>query len=1218
MLNRSRFKRSHDFRLLIPFLLCAPAFATDPVNYVGRPVRVYEHGVEPAMQMPTGVAVAADASVLVADGVNHRILRFAPDGTLTGEIQQVDGQRLVDPLNMRFDTTGRLWIADTGNRRILVQTPDGDVERIIAIDPPSGGREFNPTDVVPVEDGRQAWIVDNNSHRLIRWEVDAAPAEFIRLGRQGAALGQFYHPFLAALDEAERLFIVDTLNGRLQLIDPEGRATRIIGSYGVEPGQFYRPKGVAVDGDGNIWVSDSITGVLQVFDPAGPFLGVLQDAGGQPMKFAAPVGIDFGPQGHLYVVELTADHIREIEITTTPRPRELPRPGRAAVVPGAGQSPACTICHVEWLPAFADGRETPIMSLPEHGPDNPVVSQDEMCLSCHDGAVDDSRRRVWREHGHQTGVVPPADMQVPAYLPLVDGRVACRTCHSAHAGDRQEQTLKEVFFVRAERGRGELCISCHGDKVLGPQAGAHPIGGMPWPVPEQLIAEGAEVGPNPRELTCYVCHMPHGSHEEHLLVMGTESSQLCLTCHTQLRPGLWRPDAQVEHPQNPPLQTDAQRQAIMAMGTQVGPGDTLICLSCHSVHDGVSDRYLLADTLRESQLCIRCHPQRAEMTNTAHDLRVSAPECRNRIGQTAEQSGPCGACHTFHRFARMPDPRPNDPSGMCTTCHAAESCATRVDVQAPGHPHIAEPDRLPDDVSLHVFPGPEGPAQTIACLTCHDPHQVETSGFLVKPQDQLCAECHTDQTTALAGAHEFAGMDIRNAAGQTPAEAGRCGFCHTMHEAKGPVLWGATEDPPGEPNALCTNCHRDGGLAGRLPQTLLRHPTGERATEAASMTQELPMFDLQGHHSADGTMACGTCHDPHGDSQTMPSLLRRGPTSDLCSECHTDYARLAGGLHDMMVHPAEWPETSQESADQCMACHRGHSNDPQWGLWAVMPAPEYAMSDGICLSCHEHVEWGGHGTAPAQPEPATQPAEEDIEHMVHGLPLVPTGPGKRSGAIGCKTCHDPHAPPDAEPHLLRAAATHDPGAMCLACHQELQYIGLSLHNREMMQQFAEQTDAKPERMLQCGPCHSVHTPDLATQPLPGRFAHLPQDVQRCVSCHRPGGGATPVRIVEHFGPLQNVTEPHTPGFMPLVNDQGQIGRSGRIACITCHPPHGRPPGPAFPAVDPKQITSEKLRAMMPMITEYSPPNLCSSCHGFDGLIRFLYWHRPERRAMERP
>lgn len=1198
--------------------LVAPAFATDPLTYTGATVRDYEHRAEPAMQMPTAVAVDGAANVWVADGVNHRLLRFSPDGAPAAEIRQAGDARLADPLSVKIDATGRAWIADTGNRRIVVRAADGSLERTISIEPQADGPRFDPTDVVPLADGRRAWVIDNDAHRLILWDAGTGQANWITLGRQGAALAQFHYPFLAAAGPEGRIFVVDTLNGRVQAITEAGRAAGGIGSYGVEPGQFYRPKGVAVDQQGRVWVSDSVTGVIQVFEAGGPFLGVLQDAAGAPLKFAAPMGLAFGPQGHLYVVELLAHRVRQVEITTTPRPRELPRPGRAAVVPGAGQSPACTICHVEWLPAFAHEGRTTIMSLPEHGPDDPVVSQNDMCLSCHDGSVADSRRQVWREHGHQTGMVPPAGMQVPDYLPLVGGQIACRTCHSAHAGGAQVpgQNLADVFFVRAERGTGELCKSCHGDKAMGPQAGAHPVGGMPWPVPEELIAEGAKVGPNPRELTCYVCHLPHGSHEEHLLVMGTDSSQLCLTCHSRLRPGLWRPDTQHEHPQNPPLQNDAQRQAIRDMGTHTGANDTLICLSCHRVHHGVSDRYLLADTLRDSQLCIRCHPERAEMANTPHDLRLSAPDCRNRIGQTPEQSGPCGACHTFHRYARMPDPRPNDPSGLCVTCHQSDSCAGRVDLQAHGHPYLVPPGRLPDDLPLHVFPEPDGPARTIACLTCHDPHRAGNPAFLVMPQEQLCAQCHTGHMT-MAGGHDFKGLDIRNADGRTPEQAGKCGFCHTMHESRGPLLWAATPEAPANADAMCTSCHRQGGLAARLPETHLRHPTGERTAVAAGMTQRLPLYDAQGHPAKDGQMACGTCHDPHADVRAAPALLRQAPqVSRLCTECHSGHATLAGGLHDVTLHPADWPEPSQQTGDLCMSCHRAHSNDLERGLWAVKPNPDYALSDGICLSCHAHVEWSGHGVRPASPgtatQPATQPAPSEI--LIHGLPLVPTAPGRRSGTIGCKTCHDPHGPSEGEPHLLRATATHDPGAMCLACHQELQYIGMSMHNRELMMQFAQRTDGHQGRMLQCGPCHSVHTPEqAATQPLPGRLADLPQDVQRCVACHRPEGGARAVNIVEHFGPLQNITEPGTPGFMPLVNDDGQIGRTGRIACITCHPPHGRPPGPAFPAVDPGKISTDQMRAMMPMITEYTPPNLCSSCHGFDGLVRYLYWHRPERR-----
>lgn len=1221
MRNHFFSTKSRIIRVLFFSAYAAPAFATDAVTYTGAVVRDYKHSQAPEMQMATDVAVSSDGTLAVADGVNNRILLFAPNDKPAVEVRKVGDAALSEPVGVHFDTADRLWIADTGNRRIVVRKADGTLERTIAFTPElsADGHPLNPTDVVPVANSEQAWIVDNDSHRLIRWEARVNPADYLTLGKQGAALGQFHYPFLAASDREGHLLVTDTLNGRLQAINGSGRPIGAIGSYGVEAGQLYRPKGVAVDEDDHIWVSDSITGVVQVFERTGAFLGVLRDQVDQPIKFVAPIGIAFGPDGHLFVSESLANRVREVSVSTKPRPRELPGPGRARVVPGAGQAQTCTICHVEWMPAFADNGQTAIMTLPEHGPDHPVVSQSEMCYSCHDGSVADSRRRVWLEHGHQTGVAPPADMKVPNMLPLIEGKIACRTCHSAHAGGQQNQSLADAVFVRVERGAGELCLSCHTNKGMGPATGAHPIGGMPWTVPDELIKEGAKAGPNPRELTCYVCHMPHGSREEHLLVMGTESSQLCLTCHARLRPGLWRPDSPREHPQNPPLQTEAQKQAIKDMGTTPGPGDTLICLSCHKIHHGVSDRYLLADTLKDSNLCIRCHPERAEMAGTSHDLRASAPECRNRIGQTPEQSGPCGACHTFHRFARMPDPQPNDPTGLCTTCHKSDSCASKVDLQAPGHPYTIKLEQIPADTSLHLFPQAEGTNKTIACLTCHNPHEAKGKFFLHMPQEQLCAQCHRGTMTSLSGGHELSGLDARNADGRTPDEAGKCGFCHTMHEAKGPMLWAATSQAPSKPDELCTSCHRENGLAAKLPETKLHHPTGPQTLEAAAkLNTDLPLFGEDGGKLENGQVACASCHDPHADNSVSAALLRNGPqASSLCTGCHKDAASLKGGLHDIHAEATAWPEPAQQNQDLCLSCHRAHSNDPARGLWAVPPKTDYAQSDGVCLSCHAHVEWSGHGTQPARPgtttQASTQPATAPAP-MVHGLPLVPTAPGRRSGTIGCKTCHDPHGAPGVQPHLLRAGAAHDPGAMCLACHQELQYIGLSLHNREMMQTFVQGTDGAKGRMLQCGPCHNVHAPGQETPRLPGKLGELPQDVQRCVSCHRTDGGATPVPVINHFGPIQNVVEPGQPGFMPLVNDQGEFGRAGRIGCITCHSPHGRPPGPAFPAVDPSRITKEQLQAMMPMVVPYSPPNLCSSCHGFDGLMRYLYWHNPERRG----
>jgi hypothetical protein len=67
-------------------------------------------------------------------------------------------------------------------------------------------------------------------------------------------------------------------------------------------------------------------------------------------------------------------------------------------------------------------------------------------------------------------------------------------------------------------------------------------------------------------------------------------------------------------------------------------------------------------------LCQRCHPGHYAQ-GTPHDLRQSAPQEQNRLGQTVAQGGPCSACHLSHRYAREIIPSPLDPDGYCITCH---------------------------------------------------------------------------------------------------------------------------------------------------------------------------------------------------------------------------------------------------------------------------------------------------------------------------------------------------------------------------------------------------------------------------------------------------------------------------------------------------------------------------------------------------------------------
>jgi sugar lactone lactonase YvrE len=74
---------------------------------------------------PIGLAVASDNSLFVTDASQHQVHHLAPTGELIeslGEPGAAPGQ-LRFPLALTLDDSGRLYVADSGNRRVQVFTP---------------------------------------------------------------------------------------------------------------------------------------------------------------------------------------------------------------------------------------------------------------------------------------------------------------------------------------------------------------------------------------------------------------------------------------------------------------------------------------------------------------------------------------------------------------------------------------------------------------------------------------------------------------------------------------------------------------------------------------------------------------------------------------------------------------------------------------------------------------------------------------------------------------------------------------------------------------------------------------------------------------------------------------------------------------------------------------------------------------------------------------
>lgn len=262
------------------------------------------------LALPSDVAVGGDGRIYVVDSGNHRIAVFERGGKRLftfGSHGSGPGQ-LRDPVGIGIDASGKVYVADKGNHRIQIFAANGTYARALAVK--AGGKNVAPVDVAVDAAGKTVYVTGNSNHKVMAFSPEGRL--LYQWGGEGMNRGEFRYPATIVVGADGRVYVVDVLNTRVQVRDPNG-SFYTVGEWGVLPGQLFRPKGVALDRRGRVYVSDSYLDVVQVFNNAYQFLYVL-GSGGKPQPLISAAGITVDSNNRLYVAEMLKHRVTVFEL----------------------------------------------------------------------------------------------------------------------------------------------------------------------------------------------------------------------------------------------------------------------------------------------------------------------------------------------------------------------------------------------------------------------------------------------------------------------------------------------------------------------------------------------------------------------------------------------------------------------------------------------------------------------------------------------------------------------------------------------------------------------------------------------------------------------------------------------------------------------------------------------------------------------------------------
>jgi tripartite motif-containing protein 71 len=290
-----------------------------------------------AAMYPSGMEIAPNGNVIIADTGNDQIAEYTSTGTLVWRVGSEGNAapcsanptgfpQFEQPRDAGVDSAGNVYIADNGNGRILKLNGTNGKCLAKPFKLPGGGAPIgvtvSPTGA-PVA-SQLVYVANGNNSQINVFSTSGAVVRTIS-SSPGCTLNRMRD---AAADASGNVYVANYVSNNILEFSSTGSCVRSWGKKGSATGQFMNPYGVAIGTDPFInggtpgeavYVADSNNDRIQEFTPTGTFVATMGSPGtdSQTGTFTQLRRVAVDANGNVWGADLWGYRVEEFTRSST-------------------------------------------------------------------------------------------------------------------------------------------------------------------------------------------------------------------------------------------------------------------------------------------------------------------------------------------------------------------------------------------------------------------------------------------------------------------------------------------------------------------------------------------------------------------------------------------------------------------------------------------------------------------------------------------------------------------------------------------------------------------------------------------------------------------------------------------------------------------------------------------------------------------------------------